>query len=435
MGPDPDTSRHFLPVLTAGFVLLLLLLGISAWVAIDSMRFIESDASRFVAEQQATARLIDEVQSEEGNLSSVFYSLASRRDVDRDLMLKRLDALETAIRRTLQAGTASADSFLWNKVRRTAELFIEEGRATVRSGKPPAGEFFERHQNLLAALSDLASSSFSPGGAILAEHERLSSRIQYSLVLLGTAALVAILGAIFTVYFLNRMFRRLRWQAAELDALSSRTMSDQEETASRLSREMHDHFGQTLSAIEANLVSMQHARAFHPGRLEDCLGLVKDAVENVREVSQLLRPAILDDFGLNDSLRSLAESWADRSSKEVRYMSTFSGRLHRTTETQIFRIAQEALTNVARHSHATQVRIELSQHNDTLRLTISDNGTGMRVTTATQGTGLVGMRARARAAGGTLSLNSSPGNGVHICAELPLRDPSYVSENSHSLSR
>ena len=436
MGPDQDTGRHFLPVLTAGFVLLLLLLGISGWVAIDSMRFVESDASRFVTEQQATARLIDELQSEEGNLSSVFYALASgRRDVDRDVMLKRLDALESAIRRTIAAGTASPDSLLWNKVRRAADLFIEEGRATVRSGKPPGGEFFERHQNLLAALSDLASSSFSPNGAVVAERERLSSRIQYSLVLLAAASLVAILGAIFTVYWVNRIFRRLAWQAQELAALSSRTMSDQEETASRLSREMHDHFGQTLSAIEANLVSMQHARSFHPGRLEDCLGLVKDAVENVREVSQLLRPSILDDFGLNDSLKSLAESWADRSGKEVRYTSTFSGRLHRNVETQIFRIAQEALTNVARHSHATQVRIELGQDDDTLRLTISDNGNGMSVTKATRGTGLVGMRARARAAGGTLAVDSSPGNGVRICAELPLRDPAYVTENSHSISR
>src|SRR5262245_19049229 len=147
MGPDKDTGRHFLPVLTAGFVLLLLLLGISGWVAIDSMRFVESDASRFVTEQQATARLIDELQSEEGNLSSAFYALASGRlDVDRDVMLKRLDALETAIRRTIAAGTASPDSVLWNLVRRAVDLFIEEGRASVRSGRPPGDDFFERHQ-------------------------------------------------------------------------------------------------------------------------------------------------------------------------------------------------------------------------------------------------------------------------------------------------
>jgi signal transduction histidine kinase len=108
--------------------------------------------------------------------------------------------------------------------------------------------------------------------------------------------------------------------------------------------------------------------------------------------------------------------------------------VHRTIETQLFRIAQEALTNVARHSKATQVRIDLSRHDDTVRLTISDNGDGMNVAKATHGTGLVGMRARARVAGGTLSVDSAPGNGVRISVELPLRDPVYVTENSHSIS-
>ena len=101
---------------------------------------------------------------------------------------------------------------------------MEEGRATIRSGRPPSSAFYQTHQNLLAAIADLASSSFSPNGVVQAERERLSSRIRYSLILLGIAVLVAILGAVFTVYFVNRMFLRLRWQAAELTHLSSRTM-------------------------------------------------------------------------------------------------------------------------------------------------------------------------------------------------------------------
>src|SRR5262245_56856944 len=104
-------------------------------------------------------------------------------------------------------------------------------------------------------------------------------------------------------------------------------MSYQEETARRLSREMHDQLGQTLSAIEANLVAMKHARAFNEGRIEDCLALIKDAVANVREVSQLLRPSILDDFGWNASLRWLAETFSERTGIKVDFQSAFSGRL------------------------------------------------------------------------------------------------------------
>jgi signal transduction histidine kinase len=435
MGDEQESGRYLLPVLTLGFALLVLLLLASGWVAVDSMRFVESDASRFVTEHQATARLIEELQSEEGTLSSVFYSLAAGRNVDSAVLLNRLDKLEAAVHRTIQSGASSGDPRLWTTVQRAFDLFIAEGRVTIRSRRPPSNAFFERHQNLLAALADLANSRFSPNDAVTAERERLSSRIQYSLVLLSIAVVVAVLGTVFTVYFVNRMFQRLRWQATELTHLSSRTMADQEDAASRLSREMHDHLGQTLSGIEAYLVAMQNARAFHSGRIEDCLGLVKDAVENVREVSQLLRPSILDDFGLNDSLRWLAENFAERTGKDVRYSSTFTGRLDSSTETQLFRIAQEALTNVARHANASEVRIELTPADRELRLTINDNGKGLGSQMRSNGIGLAGMRARARVARGAITVDSRPGEGVRIRVAVPLTQNRYAEQNPHSLSR
>ena len=135
---EEESGPNFLPVLVTGFALLVLILLASGWIAIDSMRFVESDAARFVGEQQATARLIDEVQSEEGDLSSVFYSLAAGQATDRTILLKRLDSLEAAVRRTIETGAASSDSGLWKHVQRAADLFMEEGRATVRSGRPPS---------------------------------------------------------------------------------------------------------------------------------------------------------------------------------------------------------------------------------------------------------------------------------------------------------
>jgi signal transduction histidine kinase len=365
----------------------------------------------------------------------VFYAVAIGGDrADRDVLLGRLVALESAIHRITDTGNASRDSVLWTRVRRASDAFIAEGREALRSRRPPSDEFFRRHQALLSAMADLANSSFTSSGAPNLETQRLSSRVRYSLVLLGIALIVAIVGALLTVYVVNRMFRQLRWQAAELAHLSSRTMRDQEETARRLSREMHDHFGQTLSAIEANLVSMQRARTFHQGRLEDCMGLVKDAVGNVREVSQLLRPTILDDFGLNASVRWLAEGFSERTGIPVRYTTSFSGRLDGERETQLFRIVQEALTNVARHSAASEVLVDLSADGQQLRLSISDNGKGIRAEDLTRGTGLVGMRARIRAAGGKVRMDSKPGEGVSITIELPLKRSLYESENSNSVS-
>jgi signal transduction histidine kinase len=250
--------------------------------------------------------------------------------------------------------------------------------------------------------------------------------------MLEVALFVAVCTALLTVNLANRIFRQLRWQAAELASLSSRTMSDQEETARRLSREMHDHFGQTLSAIEANLVAMRHAKAFHTGRLEDCLGLVKDAVDNVREVSQLLRPTILDDFGLDASLRWLAEGFAERTGVQVDYRSSFDARLSGDAETQIFRIAQEALTNISRHSGATEVRMEIAASKSEVVLTVEDNGKGFDEAPAGRGMGMIGMRARARAVQGRVTVESKPGKGTQVRVSVPLSTEVPCPEKSAS---
>src|SRR5262245_61174269 len=132
MTRDP-ADRRILPALVTGFVLLIVVLLVWGWYAVKSMRFVEADASRFVSEQQATSRLIGEVQSEEGDLSAIFYGLATRQDGDREALLKRIDALESSLRNTIAVGSASGSSPLWNDVRRAADLFIQEGRATLRS--------------------------------------------------------------------------------------------------------------------------------------------------------------------------------------------------------------------------------------------------------------------------------------------------------------
>src|SRR5215213_5174873 len=142
MTRDP-ADRRILPALVTGFVLLIVVLLVWGWYAVKSMRFVETDASRFVSEQQATARLIGEVQSEEGDLSAVFYALATRQDGDREELLRRIDTLESNLRRTIEMGTASGSSPLWNDVRRAADLFVREGRDTLRSGQPPASAFYQ----------------------------------------------------------------------------------------------------------------------------------------------------------------------------------------------------------------------------------------------------------------------------------------------------
>ncbi len=134
MVDEQESGRYLLPVLMTGFALLIILLLASGWVAVDSMRFVESDASRFVSEHQATARLIEEVQSEEGNLSNVFYSLAAGSKIDRAVLLRQLDALEAAVHRTIKTGEESGNSRLWRGSfrRRYRSLFTRYTKATLR---------------------------------------------------------------------------------------------------------------------------------------------------------------------------------------------------------------------------------------------------------------------------------------------------------------
>jgi two-component system sensor histidine kinase UhpB len=139
-------------------------------------------------------------------------------------------------------------------------------------------------------------------------------------------------------------------------------------------------------------------------------------------MSQLLRPTILDDFGLDAALRSLTESFATRTGIAVQYRSDLKdGRLGDQAETHLFRIAQEALTNVARHSGASEATLQLLAQNGRVILRIDDNGRGFNATQPGKGLGLglAGMKTRARGCGGSLEVKSADGKGVSIEVTCP----------------
>jgi signal transduction histidine kinase len=203
----------------------------------------------------------------------------------------------------------------------------------------------------------------------------------------------------------------------------------QESVARRFSHELHDELGQSLTALKANLLSMKGK--YEPVRLEDSLALVDESIQNVREISQLLRPTVLDDFGLDASLRAMAEKFQQRTGTEVEYESNFSGRLVDESETHLFRIAQEALTNIARHSGATKVKIALRSQEHKVRLSISDNGRGLQKKQSSHsGLGMIGMRARARSAGGEFSVYNGHGLTVDVWVPATMRTDEQENANS-----
>jgi len=240
-----------------------------------------------------------------------------------------------------------------------------------------------------------------------------------SLILLGSSWLAAFACALLTIWLVGRAFTRLADQERELARVSFHLLQAQEDSAQRFSHELHDEMGQILSAFKANLITMDPSNLDE--RRQDCLQLTDQALASVRELSQLLRPVILDDFGLDAAIGWLTDRFSVRTGITVSYTSSGASRLPNETETHLFRIAQEALTNIARHSQATEVGISYAQSPRGVTLKIDDNGKGLpSPALRSPGFGMIGMRARARHLGGELQLSSKPGAGLQIEVRIPI---------------
>jgi PAS domain S-box-containing protein len=204
-----------------------------------------------------------------------------------------------------------------------------------------------------------------------------------------------------------------------LGMLSARLIQLQDEERRRIGRDLHDSTGQTLAALELGLAQLKHESGSVTARrelLEHCARLANQCSTEIRTASYLLHPPLLDDLGLLSALRWLADGFHDRSSIEVRLdLPDTMARLPPDKELSLFRIAQEALTNVHRHSDSPWAAIRLRVQPDAVTIEIEDGGRGIASEQNTAmtgagpslGVGLAGMRERIRQIGGSFSVESS----------------------------
>ncbi len=211
----------------------------------------------------------------------------------------------------------------------------------------------------------------------------------------------------------------LRALNSQLRDLSASLQSVREQERTRLSRELHDELGQQLTGLKLSFSwlgkRLKDGRAPASESIDEMRQQLNDALSSVRRISTELRPLILDDLGFFEALSWHCSEFEKRSNIKV-LLNAPGAELINTQElaTAIFRIVQESLTNVARHAHATQVKIDLLAVDENLRLTISDNGQGMLGESRPGGIGLVSMRERAIAIGATFSIISSRDKGTTI---------------------
>lgn len=422
------TESNVLRVLALGFLLVMTLLGAAGLIAVRQSQRIRSSVAALARDQLLIARLVHDVQMEENAMTEVLHQLAQLqpRQPDHAALLRDLDESDRQLARLSVEAQEAAGEELWRDLEASVKAFTREAHRVLETNASVPREnlesLFKHHDHVVGLVNQLIQASSDRLAAAEREIEQQSQELgDDAALLLGTSFILAAICALLTVGFMRKSLQRIRWQSDELNRVSWHMLQTQEEAARRFSHELHDELGQSLAAVRSNLTrgsthDLDSLRA-------DCLGLVDESIANVRELSQLLRPVILDDFGLEAGLRWLAEKFAQRTRIKVDCDSTCPGRFADETETHLFRIAQEALTNIARHAEATRVVIQLALEDKNIRLSIIDDGKGLPAEppASAPSLGMVGMRARARQCGGELNVSATQPHGLRIEAVVPSR--------------
>jgi signal transduction histidine kinase len=292
-----------------------------------------------------------------------------------------------------------------------------------------------RRETILQVLDQLAALQFEANRRRQEEADTLYSQVRLRLMSMGGATLLAaLIVAVMASRHVSRLHREIERQRAaeqqnrqDLERLSARLVDAQEEERRRLARELHDEVGQALTAVKMDIgiALRSESRARATGALEEASEITETALRGVRDLSQLLHPSMLDDFGLPTTLRTYLRNFSHRTGIRAQLVDSIEARLLPPIEVCAYRIVQEAFNNIVQHSGATGCTVTLGAEAGTLRLTIDDNGRGlsMRPETADvrRGLGLIGMRERAQALGGTFAVERAPTGGTRITVGLPLQ--------------
>ena len=237
---------------------------------------------------------------------------------------------------------------------------------------------------------------------------------------------------------LDRVLAEARQYHGRLQQLSSQVLTAHEAERKRIARELHDDTGQALTSILIRLRLLERIVKDDSVRrnVEELRDLTGNALDAVRRMAVDLRPAALDDLGLVPALHSYAEKYSNSWPIKVQFSAKgLKRRLPPNVELVLYRVAQEALTNIAKHSAARTADVALRRQHNIITVTVQDDGRGFDISSATEtdrsGLGLFGMRERLALVGGTLEINSIPGNGTTIVARVPLYEQPHQHEEDN----
>jgi PAS domain S-box-containing protein len=228
----------------------------------------------------------------------------------------------------------------------------------------------------------------------------------------------------------GRLLEQARHMQGQLRHLSHQILQAQEEERLRISRDLHDEIAQTLVGINVQLATLTREAAGGPKglqqKIECAQQMVEKSVDNVHQFARKLRPALLDDLGLIPALHAFMKTFTKQTGVHTSLTAIAAvERLDTAKRTVLFRVAQEALTNVARHAQASRVAVIIQKLPDGICMKIKDDGKSFQVDSVLHGKGrqhlgMLGMRERLEMVGGSFEVESAPGKGTAIIAEIPL---------------
>jgi signal transduction histidine kinase len=380
----------------------------------------------------------------QNDLNSLGLAMRDMLDNDEPYPLIAWQAQFQRIRTDLNSALQVEDQFSMAKRAPEQSLYLQESLAqfwdavdrtfaTARDGKEAEARtqirltLQARQATLSTTVSRLLVQNNENEQQAAAQVRAIYDRVQRQVYTFLTATLLAILlTSLYLIRWNRRLFAQLGDLSQQRSDLAQKLISSQESTLRSISRELHDEFGQILTAIGSLLTrSANHLPEGSPLRadLAEVRDIAQTTLDKVRSLSQALHPVMLDETGLESTLDWYIPTVEKQTGIDISYLKSGAPfAVDGNSAVHIYRVLQEALNNVARHSGARQAQVRLNFLAESLELEIEDHGKGNDGSVSRNGIGLVGMRERAELLKGTIEFKRPPQGGTLVTLKVPRED-------------